>query len=118
MKNKEAVLVWAIFIGLFLHHFFGYFFWDKIPNVNVYYISVYFCMDVWGLVVFLIATKNILKGAGCLGMVLGTFYFYKELNNPEVWVDNDYKLLAMFFLSIVNLFFIWYYTDIFKKLKP
>jgi len=117
MKEKESILGFAIFIGLIAHYVFGYFFWDKIGYDRVYCITAYFCMDVWGMVVFIIAKGKILKGAGALGMVLGTYYFYMEFNDPFVWAGNDYKLLATLALSIMNLFFIWYYTDLFKKIK-
>jgi len=116
-KSKETILGWLIFIGLVSHYVFGYFFWDKLEYDRVYCITAYFCMDIWGLVVFIIANKKVLKGAGCLGMILGTYYFYMEFNDPFVWAGNDYKGLATLALLIVNLFFLWYFTDIFKKLK-
>ena len=116
-KQKETVLGWIIFAGLIFHYLFGYFFWDKIYNVNIYYISAYFLMDVMGLVIFIIATTKFLKGIGAAGMLFGSYYFYMEFRNPMVWNDIDYKGLPTLVLMILNLGFLWYYTDIFKRLK-
>lgn len=106
-----------IFIGLLSHYFFGYFLWDKIGTEKLYSITAYFCMDVWGLVVIILSKTRLLKGFGYLGMVLGTYYFYMEFNDPYNWQVEDYKGGATLLLSFINLFFLWYYTDLFKKLK-
>ena len=74
-------------------------------------------MDIFGLCVFILATTKILKGLGALGMVLGTYYFYMEFRDPMMWDDMDFKALPTFFLSVANLFFVWYYTDLFKSKK-
>jgi len=74
-------------------------------------------MDVFGLVVFILATTRLLKGLGALGMILGTYYFYMEFRDPMMWDEVDYKGLPTFCLAVANLFFIWYYTDLFKKRK-
>lgn len=106
-----------IIIGLISHYLFGYFFWDKLGSDLIYSITAYFCMDVWGLVVFILATTRFLKGLGCLGMILGTYYFYMEFRDPMVWNNTDFKGLPTFGLAVINLFFLWYYTDLFKKVK-
>lgn len=74
-------------------------------------------MDVFGLCLYIIATTNFLKGMGGLGMALGTYFFYMEFNDPMNWRVQDYKGLATFVLAIINLFFILYYTDLFKNIK-
>lgn len=115
--KKELILGLMIFIGLISHYVFWYFFWDKIGTEKLYSITAYFCMDIWGLVVFVLANTRFLKGLGCLGMVLGSYFFYMEFNDPQNWEVSDYKVGCTFFLLIINLFFVWYYTDKFKKLK-
>ncbi len=115
--KKETILGLMIFIGLISHYVFGYFFWDKIGSEKIYSISAYFCMDVWGLVVFILAKTKTLKGAGCLGMVLGSYFFYMEFNDPQNWRVSDYKAGCTFLLLVVNLAFVWHYTNLFQRLK-
>jgi len=116
-KNTETILGWMIFTGLVSHYVFGYFLWDVIGTEKLYSITVYFCGDISGLCLFIIARTRFLKGMGCLAMVLGTYFFYMEFNDPQNWKLEDYKGGCTFLLLIVNLFFVWYYTDKFKKLK-
>jgi len=116
-KNKENVLGCMIFVGLISHYLFGYFLWDKILGDMLYSITAYFCMDVFGLTTFILAKTRFLKGLGCLGIALGTYYFYMEFNSPYNWEVNDYKGLATLGISGINLFFIWFYTDILKNIK-
>lgn len=54
---------------------------------------------------------------GGFGMALGTYFFYMEFNDPMNWKVQDYKGLATFILAIINLFFILFYTDLFKNAK-
>lgn len=107
-ERKENILASILFIGLGLHFGVGYFFWDEIKVVNIYYVSIYFMVDVFGLVVYLLATGSLLKGIGALGMALGTFYLYKEFNDPAYWIERDYTTMGLVF---ANMAFIWYYTD-------
>ena len=95
----------------------GIFFWDKIGSEKIYSITAYFCMDIFGLVVFILANTKFLKGAGCLGMALGSYFFYMEFDDPYNWEVANYKGLATLVLMTINLFFVWYYTDLFKNLK-
>lgn len=69
-------------------------------------------MDVFGFVVYMLANGKVLKGMGALGMVCGTFFFYMEFNDPNLWVKRDYLTLGLVF---VNCYFIWFYTDKLKK---
>lgn len=107
-KKKETILALVLFIGLASHFLLGYFFWDEIKIVNIYYVSIYFLCDVFGFVVYLLATSKALKGMGALGMILGTFYLYREFNDPSLWIKRDYITLGLVF---VNCFFIWLLTD-------
>lgn len=107
-KRKENILAVVVFIGLITHFLFGYFFWDEIKFVNIYYVSTYFLCDVLSFTVYLIATAKWLKGIGALGMVLSVFYIYMEFQNPTYWVQRDYLTLG---LVIVNCGFIWFFTD-------
>lgn len=116
-KKKENILAAIIFIGFISHYCFGYFFWKELGSEKIYSITMYFCADIWGLVLFLLACGRILKGLGVLGMVLGTFFFYMEFQDPYNWEVVDYRNLATLTLSSINLFFVLYYTDVFKKLK-
>lgn len=109
IKEKENKIAIMMFIGLVSHYCFGYFFWGVLPKVNIYYLTVYFNMDVWGFTVFMCARKSeLLKGMGCLGMVLGSYFFYMEFNDPATWTQRDYMTLAMMFF---NVFFIWVFTE-------
>jgi hypothetical protein len=107
-KRKENIIAGIMFIGLVSHYLFGYFFWDELTAVNIYYITVYWCMDLWGFTVYLLACGRILKGVGALGMLLGSYFFYMEFNDPSVWAERDYLTLGLVFS---NCFFIWYFTD-------
>ena len=75
IKEKENKIAIMMFIGLVSHYCFGYFFWGVLPKVNIYYLTVYFNMDVWGFTVFMLARESkFLKGIGMLGMLLGSLY--------------------------------------------
>jgi len=113
-KQKESILAWVMAIGFLSHYIFGYFFWDEIKVANIYYISVYFNMDILGFVVYLLAHSRILKGMGALGMILGTYYFYMEFNDPASWILRDYLTLGLLF---ANCFFLWLFTDKIKNKK-
>jgi len=102
-------------IGLIMHYYLGYFLWDKISFINLYYISFYFCMDLWGFIVFMLATKSaLLKGAGGLGMVLGSYFMYMEFHDPMNWQERDYTMLVMVGM---NCAFIWFITENIKFKK-
>lgn len=111
-KKKENILAAIIFVGLISHYVFGYFFWDKLGSDRIYSITAYFCMDLYGFLVYLLSKGKILKGMGALGMLLGTYYFYMEFQEPYLWVSRDYLTLA---LTLVNIFFIWFFTEKFKN---
>ena len=110
-KRTEKILSIVLFFGLMSHFLFGYFFWDEIKMVNIYYVSIYFLTDVCSFIIYLISRTKILKGIGALGMVLSIFYIYMEFQDPSYWVERDYLTLA---LVLVNCGFVWYYTDKFK----
>jgi len=107
-KQKENILAVVLFIGLVSHYFIGYFLWDKLGSEKIYSITAYFNMDLWGFVVYLLATSKTLKGMGALGMVCGSYFFYMEFNDPYLWNTRDYLTLG---LVSVNCGFIWYFTD-------
>jgi len=111
-KNKESILAVVLFVGLVSHFGIGYFFWEEIKFVNVYYLTVYFLFDVFGFVVYLLATSKALKGIGALSMVVSLYYIYMEFNNPSFWVERDYLTLG---LTLANCAFIWFFTDKFKN---
>lgn len=113
-KRKENILAIILFVGLVSHYFIGYFLWDEIGSEKVYSITAYFCMDLWGFVVYLLANGRALKGMGGLGMVCGTFFFYMEFNDPSLWNKRDFMTLG---LVIINCCFIWFFTDKIKKTK-
>ncbi|MES2382415.1 MAG: hypothetical protein V4538_15315 [Bacteroidota bacterium] len=112
-KAQETILGWVVFVGLISHFGLGYFFWDVIKVVNIYYVSIYFMVDVMGFVIYLTSRESkMLKGMGALGMVLGTFYLYREFNNPMYWTERNFITLG---LVLSNTFFIWYFTDKIKN---
>lgn len=110
-KNKENILAAILFVGLVSHYFIGYFLWDKLGSEKVYSVTAYFCMDLWGFVVYLLASSKLLKGMGGLGMVCGSYYFYMEFNDPNFWGVRDFLTLALVF---TNCLFLWFFTDKFK----
>lgn len=107
-KYKENILAAVIFIGLLSHYVIGYFLWDKLGSEKLYSITAYFCMDIWGFIVYLLANSKALKGMGALGMVLGSYFFYMEFNDPNFWNLRDYLTLG---LVVLNCGFIWMFTD-------
>jgi len=75
-------------------------------------------MDVTGLILIILCEHlkaNSLKVAGLLLMILATYFIYMEFNDPYNWRVVDYKLLAILCISFLNLFFIYYFTDLLKK---
>lgn len=112
-KKTENILAAMLVVGLVSHYFIGYFLWDKLGSEKIYSITAYFCMDIWGFVVYLLACGKVLKGVGALGMLLGSYFFYMEFNDPSLWVERDYMTLT---LVAINCFFIWHFTDKIKKL--
>jgi len=115
--KKERILGLMIFIGLISHYVFGYFFWDKLGTEKIYSISAYFSLDIWSLCCFILAKTKFLKGMGCLGMGCATYFFYMEFNDPQNWEVEDYKMGCTFVLMLINLFFVWVYTEKLRKLK-
>ena len=111
-KNKENILAAVIFVGLISHYFIGYFLWDKLGSEKIYSITAYFCMDICGFVVYLLASGKLLKGMGGLGMLLGSYFFYMEFNDPSLWDVRDYLTLG---LVAMNCCFIWLFTDKMKR---
>lgn len=70
-------------------------------------------MDVLGLVTLIIGSSSFLRESGVFLMVLGTYFFYMEFNDPINWKNQDYTTL---FLLIINIFFLrLYYNKIRKK---
>jgi len=110
-KKKENILTCIIFVGFIAHFVVGYFFWDKIGIENLYRLTGYFCMDLWGFIVFLLANTRWLKGMGALGMILGSYYSYILLQ------DEDVKDYFMFGVMLSNVFFIWFFIEKFKQQK-
>jgi len=113
-KRKENILSAIILLSLFFHYLIGYFCWDKVlvSFGNLYYLTAYFCMDVFGLSVFILAKGLNLKLTGMLGMVLGSYFFYKEFRNPHSWGDSDFSTI---FMMGLNVGFVFFFID--KKLK-
>ncbi len=111
-RHKENILALVLFIGILSHYCLGYFFWDKLGTEKLYSITAYFCMDLYGFIVFLLSSTKLLKGMGAFGMICGTFFFYMEFNDPSLWSARDYLTLG---LVLVNCSFIWIFTNKFKN---
>lgn len=116
-QYKETILGWVLFTGLVSHFLFGYFLWDIVGTEKLYTITVYFVIDMMGLVAVILSTVQFLTNMGYLAMAFGTFYFYMEFNDPYNFQVANYRTHATLVLSFINLFFFWHYTDLFKKLK-
>ncbi len=99
-------------MGLAMHFGVGYFYWDKVKFVNIYYVSAYFLFDTLGLVIYLVAQSKVLKGIGAITMALSTYYLYMEFNDPAYWEERDYITLG---LVLVNMVFIWLFADKIKN---
>lgn len=111
-EKKENILGVILFVGLISHYLFGYFLWDKLGGEKLYSVTAYFNADVYGFIVYILAKSKWLKGMGALGMVLGSFFFYQEFNEPSSWVERDYLTFGLVF---ANCFFIWHFTEKFKN---
>jgi hypothetical protein len=112
-KQREDRLAYALFFSVICHYFLGYGFWNKFTNINIFYVTLYFCMDMWGFATYLLSRDSkLLKGAGALGMVLGSYYFYMEFNTPESWEARDVLTLVMI---LCNVGFLMLFTDKIKK---
>ena len=112
MKNKENIVTAAFWIGL-LVHLMGYFLAGEFKDVNIYLLTVYFNMDMLGLVTLIIGSSVFIRESGVFLMVLGTYFFYMEFNNPMLWTRENYTTLIML---IVNVGFLRiYYNKIRKK---
>lgn len=70
-------------------------------------------MDLWGFSVFLLARESlVLKGGGVFGMVMGSYMFFAEFNDPAHWVQRDFLTLSMIFM---NVFFLIVFTERLKQ---
>jgi len=113
-NKKENILGVVLFIGILSHYCLGYFFWDKLGSEKIYSITAYFNADVYGFIVYLLSKGKLLKGMGALGMVCGSYFFYMEFNDPNLWGIRDFLTLG---LVVTNCFFVWFFTDKFKQKK-
>lgn len=114
-QKKEELLGWAIFFSLISHYWLGYFFWGSISLINIYYLTAYWCMDIFGLTIFILARESkFLKGMGALAMALGTFFFYMEFNDPKNWKQDNIVTLI---ILLMNTSFIWIFTEKIKTNK-
>lgn len=108
-KKKENILALIISVGLLFHFGLGYFFWYELGVEKLYRLTGFFCMDLWGFLVFLLSRTKGLKGIGALGMALGTYFAHMEFQG---WDLKDYLTLGLIF---GNVFFICLFTEEFKN---
>lgn len=129
-KKKDIALSIIVIMGIIVHYYFGYFKWDLFvqhyevidgQRVNTFDIlfglSLYFCMDVLGLALFVIssaAKANFLRWVGAGSMLIATVYFYMEFNDPHYWTVEKFKWPASITLSVINLFMLWYFIDLYR----
>jgi hypothetical protein len=110
--RKEVIAAYGVLVGALGHYGFGYFFWDRFPALNLYYITVYFNLDLYGFVIYLLAKDNsFLKLCSMMAMMMGSYFLFMEFNNPSRWNAVNYITLI---LLMVNTFFLWHFLD---KLK-
>jgi len=112
-KQREDRLAYALFFSIIAHYVFGYGFWRNFANINIFYVTLYFCMDMWSLVVYMVCKKSkLLKVVSALGMGFGSYFFYMEFNSPEYWQARDILTLLMI---LCNIIFIMLFTDKIKE---
>ena len=110
--KKNNIITAAFWIGL-LVHLMGYFFAGEFKNINICLLTVYFNMNMLGLVTLIVGNTAGLREGGVFLMVLGTYFFYMEFNDPMNWKNRDFTTL---FLLITNIFFLrLYYNKIRKR---
>jgi hypothetical protein len=121
--HKKTILSIVVIIGIVMHFSIGYFHWDIVAGKDgtdiLYGVTAYFLMDVLGLCLFVLHEQlksSILRGVGILLMILSTYYIGMEFNDPYNWAALDYKILAVLVMAFINLGFIFYFTDILRKL--
>ena len=116
-KRQQNTLAVIVLFGLVSHFYFGYVLWLRVKGVNIFAVSLYFCMDLLGFTCYLIATKsNLLKATGAFGMAMGSFLMYIEFHDPRNWEERDGVLMAMIFINVLFiLIFTWYLKP--KKCK-
>lgn len=112
-KQREDKLAYALLFSIVAHYFLGYGFWSNFSSINIFYVTLYFCMDIWGFAVYILSRESkLLKGAGVMGMILGSYFFYMEFNSPEYWETRDFITLVMIMCNIV---FIMLFTEKIKQ---
>jgi len=130
-KKRQILLSIIVVIGIMAHYYFGYFAWDLFVDqyeiidgkrVNTFDIlfglSLYFCMDVLGLALFVVssaAKAKFVRWVGAGAMLIATVYFYMEFNDPHYWRVEKFKWPASILLTVANLFMLWYFIDLLRK---
>lgn len=110
--KKDNLIACAFWIGL-LVHLMGYFLADEVKGINIYLLTVYFNMNMLGLVTMVVGNTSFLRDSGVFLMILGTYFFYMEFNDPMKWDRKDYSTLVLLMVNI--LFLRIYYNKMRKK---
>lgn len=132
-KKRDIALSSIVLIGILGHYYFGYFAWDvfvqqyeiidgvKVNTFDILFgLSLYFCMDVLGLALFVVSSSakaNLMKWVGAGAMLISTIYFYMEFNHPHYWRVEKFKWPASIALTVANLFMLWYFIDLLRNKK-
>jgi len=110
VENIQSAL---IFISL-VFHLFGYFFWQQIKIINLYYVSVYFMMMNLGLCLVLCNSSRFLHYISTAIFSFGGGFLYMEFaGDPSNWTNVN--ILTFTFIGANSLLISRYIET--KKIK-
>lgn len=112
-KKIEAVQSGLIFVSL-VFHLFGYFFWQQVTIINLYYVSVYFMMMNLGLCLVLCNSSRFLHYISTAIFSLGGGFLYMEFSgDPSNWTNVN--IITFIFIGANSLLISRYIET--KKIK-
>lgn len=110
--TKDAIISLLVGISL-IGHIFGYFFWQYVKVINLYYVSVYFMMMNLGLVLMLSLNGRFMKYVSVAMFSFGGGFLYMEFaGDPQNWT---YTNLATFIFIGVNSLLISRWIEKYKE---
>ena len=105
-KSKNDLAAGLVFFS-FLSHIFGYFFWQEIKIVNIFYVTIYFNMFVHGFVFMMLMNGQVWRVVSTLMFWVGSQLLYMELwRNPMDWTNTDVWVLIFTGINAVLISFL------------
>lgn len=89
MKKRDDIIAGLVCISMILH-VVGYFFWQYITIVNLYYVSIYFLIMNVGLAFMLTLDGRFWRYVSIGMFSLGGGFLYMEFaGDPQHWTNVD-----------------------------